>query len=237
MLASRLNSWARKSSRRPAGSLAVEQLARRGDVRGQALQLLLDVGARRQQRRLLVEARLVEGDAGLQQPADLLLQPLADGCGRARRASARRRPPGARSRRAARSTMVSQAAALVGARAHHAVERRHRGSPASPRRAPRLGLALLRLHQLQHAAHVEQRLGARRRHRRQSPCSRSTAASTCFSAVSLRRISVCPCARLTLRLTVRLPRRDALGRRPRGCAAPGPRSRAARAAGCRGRAR
>src|SRR5262245_28761473 len=56
---------------------AVEQLARRRDVRGEALQFLLHVGAGRQQRGLLVETRLVEAGARFQEPPDLLLEPLA----------------------------------------------------------------------------------------------------------------------------------------------------------------
>ena len=79
VLASRLNSWARKSSRRPAGSREASSSRAAGDVRAEALQLLLDVGARRQHSRLLVKAPFIEADARFQQPPDLLLQPLADG--------------------------------------------------------------------------------------------------------------------------------------------------------------
>ena len=59
VLASRLNSWQRKSSLRPTGARFGEQLARRGDVRRQPFQLLLDVGAGREQHRLLMQPLLV----------------------------------------------------------------------------------------------------------------------------------------------------------------------------------
>ena len=163
VLASRLNSWARKSRRRPAGSREAMQLARAGDVRAQALQFLLHVGARRQHSRLLVKTPFIEADAGLQQPPDLLLEPLADGFGRARRA----RPRPIATRRSMAATWSSTMALRWRPSASRArtMPSSASVSPASMRRGARLrlGLALLRLDHLEHALDAEQRLGARGR--------------------------------------------------------------------------
>src|SRR3954447_19203346 len=67
---------------RPAGA---QKVARRGDVGAQAVDLLADVGARREQDRLLMEPRRIERPAGVEQGGDLLLQPRPDGFGLAGR--------------------------------------------------------------------------------------------------------------------------------------------------------
>ena len=78
VLASRLNSCARKSSRRPTGSDDFEKLAGRLDMGPQPVDLLLDVGTRREDGGLLVEPLGIEGETGVDEAGHLLGQPAAD---------------------------------------------------------------------------------------------------------------------------------------------------------------
>ncbi len=75
VFASRLNSCARNSSLRPTGWSLRDQLVRRGDMRPQAIELLLDVGLGGEQQGLLMQPLGVEPGAGLDEAAHLLAKP------------------------------------------------------------------------------------------------------------------------------------------------------------------
>ena len=147
----------------PPGRLArVEQLARAGDVRAQALQLLLDVGARRQHRRLLVEPVSSRRGSVSSSRASCSLRRLRMASG-VRAGEAAIAATSVSMAASWSRTIARQPAAFRLARAHHGLERlvearQHRGV-----RAGSLALALLRLADLEHALDAEQRLGARRR--------------------------------------------------------------------------
>ena len=85
VLTSRLNSCARKSSRRPTAPPLGEQLARGGDMGVEAVDLLADVGPGGEQHRLLVQPVGIERRRGVEERRDLLGEAGADGFGRARR--------------------------------------------------------------------------------------------------------------------------------------------------------
>ena len=134
VLASRLNSWARKSSRRPAGSCDSSSSARPRDVRREALQFLLGIGARRQQCRFLIEAGFVEGRAGLHEPCHLLLEPSAGWLRATVPVNPRSRAPTRSIAASWPSTMVCKSRSLVGARTHQPSSARPRlASMASAR--------------------------------------------------------------------------------------------------------
>src|SRR5581483_7427367 len=104
------------------GLFRSKQLARAGDVGAEALQLLLYVGPRRQHGGFLVEAALVEARTRVQQTAHLLLEPLPDRLGRARR-----RPGNGCHQALDRGDLLAhrglEMASLGFTRAHHALER------------------------------------------------------------------------------------------------------------------
>ena len=96
VLASRLSSCIRKSSRRPAGFLAVEGLANFGDVAAQAVDLLVDVQALRQDGEFLFEPVLIDIGDELRDAVEQLRahagadlrQPLGDASGEFQQAGA-----------------------------------------------------------------------------------------------------------------------------------------------------
>ena len=79
VFASRPNSWARKSSRRPTAPLAVRSSRAAATWAPQTVELLADVGARGDQHRLLVEARRVEALSRVEKRRNLRLEPRPDG--------------------------------------------------------------------------------------------------------------------------------------------------------------
>ena len=89
VLASRLNSCARKSSRRPTAPPRVDQLLRLGDVRGQPVELLAHVGLGGEQDRFLMQAIRIETIGLGKQRSDLLGEPRADRLGHGGRAQFR----------------------------------------------------------------------------------------------------------------------------------------------------
>ena len=179
-------------------------------------------------RRLLVEPTFVERGTRLHQTPHLLLEPLPDGIGRARgQALDRRHQPFDRRQLIQHDGL--QAPPLLGARAHHAVERlaevREHGFCARQR----FGVVLFRLDEFENALDAEQGFRARRADRHGLP-----QPLECLQDLLQRGL-----VELDLRLPVRAPdaqvdgeaaARNALAHEFHGCAAPDPRSRGARAA-------
>ena len=90
VLASRLNSCARKSSRRPDRFARLEQQARRLDMRLEPVDLLLNVGPACQDRHLLMQPVGIKVGTRFEETSDELHKPRPDRRHRARRTVARR---------------------------------------------------------------------------------------------------------------------------------------------------
>ena len=93
VLASRLNSWQRKSNLRPtglSGRASASRRARLGDVGGQPVELLAHVGLADQQRHFLGEALLGQRRRALQQFGELALEAGPHRCRSAPRRARRR---------------------------------------------------------------------------------------------------------------------------------------------------
>ena len=192
---------------------ARDQFVRRGDMRAQAVELLLDVGPGGQQQRLLVQAFRIESGARFREPSDQLGKPRRD-----RRRLLGRGGGGNFDQSRDRLELLLdhrlQPLALAAPRAHKLIKRpREARDHGKVKRRERF-LALLRLGRFHHAAHAEEGV--------ESACfspvkslARSATASAWRSAVSFSLISARPVSRLTQRLMVQLPRASFSWARPR----------------------
>ncbi len=126
---SRLSSCARKSSRRPTAPPSAMQFLRLRDVRGEAVELLADVGLGGEHDGFLMQAVGIEALRGRQQRRHLLGQPRLDRLRLAPRALSRRARQARRSRQAARDSRRPSACAL-----RRGAWRRDRRAPCRSRR-------------------------------------------------------------------------------------------------------